>query len=59
MEYLMIAAAGSVLAVMSFRLFLRERRRAPLLARLARYAAEETGDRAAGYHPGSLSDPRD
>ena len=59
MEYLMVAASMSILAAVSFRLFLRERRRAPLLARLARYAAEAAGGRAAGYYPGSVADPRD
>jgi hypothetical protein len=59
MTHLMVAAASLILAVIFSRQFLQARRRAPLLARLARYAAEATPDRAAGYFPGSLSDPRD
>jgi len=59
MGFLIMAAAGAILAAWAFRQFRREQRRAAILARLARYHTAEAGGRAAGYYPGSLSDPRD
>lgn len=54
--HLIMAAAGAIMAAWAIRGFRREQRRAALLRRLGRAT---TGGRAAGYYPGSLSDPRD
>ena len=54
--YLIMAAAGAILAAWAIRGFIREQRRAALLRRLKRAL---TGGRAVGYYPGSIVDPRD
>ena len=54
--YLIMAAAGLILAAWAFRQFRREQRRRRILARLAGWPGWPD---EAGYYPGSLADPRD
>ena len=54
--YLIMAAAGFILAAWAFRRFRREQRRRRILARLAGWPGWPD---EAGYYPGSLADPRD
>ena len=57
--YLIMAAAGFILAAWAFRRFRREQRRRRILARLARLDGCHGWPDEAGYYPGSLADPRD
>ena len=58
--YLIILGAGAILAGASFLLLRHEQRRGTERVKLlARLWTTQAGGRAAGYLPGSLSDPRD